>query len=170
MSFKLKVKGQYIKDLSFENPNSPQIFLMISKTPPEINISINVSSVSLPVKTQDQENEQPLDNKVEPLYEVTLQVNVEARVGTTVAFICEVKYCGVFCIEGYDVSNLQELSQEEMKKILLVSAPTILFPFARELIFNITSRGGFPPLLLDIVDFGAMYESQIKQNNNSQDL
>ncbi|AHC39491.1 protein-export chaperone SecB [Ehrlichia muris] len=170
MSCKLKVKGQYIKDLSFENPNSPQIFLMISKTPPEINISINVSSVSLPIKAQDQENEQSLDSKVEPLYEVTLQVNAEARVGTTVAFICEVKYCGVFCIEGYDVSNIQELSQEEMRKILLVSAPTVLFPFARELVFNITSRGGFPPLLLDIVDFGVMYESQMKQNDNNQDL
>lgn len=145
---------------------------MISKTPPEINISINVSSVSLPVKAQDQSSEQPSDNKVEPLYEVTLQVNAEARVGTTVAFICEIKYCGVFSIESDDVS-IEELSQQDIRDVLLISAPTILFPFVRELISRVTSTGGFPPLMLDIVDFRAMYESQMKQgvgqNDNSQD-
>ncbi|CEI84935.1 protein-export chaperone SecB [Ehrlichia minasensis] len=168
MSYKLKVKGQYIKDLSFENQNSPQIFVMISKTPPEINISVNVSSVSLPVKAQGQENEQSLDNKVEPLYEVTLQVNAEARVSTTVAFICEVKYCGVFSIENSDTNNEEELSQQDMRDMLLVSAPSILFPFVRELISRVTATGGFPPLMLDVVDFKAMYESQIKQNADGQ--
>ncbi|WDM85245.1 protein-export chaperone SecB [Ehrlichia sp. JZT12] len=170
MSCKLRVKGQYIKDLSFENPNSPQIFLMISKTPPEINISVNISSLALPVKEKTQTDEQQsTDTSSGTLYEVTLQVNAEARVGTTVGFICEVKYCGVFSIESDTASDEAEINQQDIRDMLLVSAPSILFPFVRELISRTTATGGFPPLMLDIVDFKKMYENQIKQNSGQND-
>ena len=170
MSCKLRIKGQYIKDLSFENPNSPQIFLMISKTPPEINISVNISSLTLPVKEKDQDDErQSTDNNLEGLYEVTLQVNASARIGSTVAFICEVKYCGVFSIESESADGKVDLNQQDIRDMLLVSAPSILFPFVRELISRTTATGGFPPLMLDIVDFRKMYEDQVKKGNEQGD-
>ncbi|CAI28226.1 preprotein translocase subunit SecB [Ehrlichia ruminantium] len=172
MSYKLDVKAQYIKDLSFENPNSPQIFVMMSKATPEINISVNVSSISLPVKADDQKSG---TENLSSLYEVTLQVNAEARIQNTVAFICEIKYCGVFSIKSDTENNEIDLSHQEVKDMLLVAAPSILFPFVRELIARATSSSGFPPLMLDIVDFRTMYENQLKQgvgqndNDNSVD-
>ncbi|MGN7618714.1 MAG: protein-export chaperone SecB [Ehrlichia sp.] len=168
MSCNLSVKVQYVKDLSFENPNSPQIFLMISRTPPKINISVDISYITLPVKQESQDDKQhkSTDSKPEVLYEVTLQVNAEARVEDTVAFICELKYCGVFSIEGDDKT---ELSQQDIRYMLLVSAPSILFPFVRELICRTTNAGWFSPLMLDVVDFKKMYENQVRQNNEQSD-
>ena len=166
MSYKLDVKAQYIKDLSFENPNSPQIFVMMNKATPEINISVNVSSISLPIKPDDQKDS---SDNLSSLYEVTLQVNAEARVQNVVAFICEIKYCGVFSIKSNTENSEIDLNQKEIKDMLLVSAPSILFPFVRELIARTTSSSGFPPLMLDIVDFRAMYENQIKQGVGQND-
>ncbi|KJV69199.1 protein-export chaperone SecB [Candidatus Neoehrlichia procyonis] len=164
---KIKIKGQYVKDLSFENVNSPQIFLMISKKPPTINISVNVSSVTLPVK-EDDENTKPEGD----FYEVMLQINVEAKVEKTAAFMCELKYCGVFLLE-----KLEDKQYEEsfIKEMLLVVAPSIIFPFAREIIARVTASGGFPPLMLDVIDFKAMYEHQLANdqphsNSNNANL
>ena len=145
---KLKVRGQYIKDLSFENPNAPKVFLMISKTPPEINISVNVASASLPVKQGDGE-----ENGY--VYEVTLSINIESMVEKISAFICEVKYCGVFSVE-----EDKGKEEEEIKEALLIDAPSILFPFVREVISRMTSTAGFPPLMLDVINFEEMYEKQ----------
>ncbi|MDB1135570.1 protein-export chaperone SecB [Candidatus Anaplasma sp. TIGMIC] len=151
MQPKIKVKGQYIKDLSFENPNAPRVFLMISKTPPEINISVNVASTSLPVKTAEGE---PADIA---LYEVTLQINIDSVVEKTTAFVCEMKYCGVFSVEdGAD--------QEQVKRALLITAPGILFPFVREVVAKVTSTAGFPPLMLEVIDFAEMYDRQLGES------
>ncbi|ACZ49617.1 preprotein translocase subunit SecB [Anaplasma centrale str. Israel] len=153
---KLKVRGQYIKDLSFENPNSPKVFLMISKSPPEINISVNVASASLQVKPTEGE-------QVADLYEVTLQVNIESVVEKVAAFLCELKYCGVFSLE-------EKAEEKEVKEALLITAPGILFPFVREVIAKMTASAGFPPLMLDVIDFEAMYASQLggKDGKNRQ--
>lgn len=148
MQPKIRVRGQYIKDLSFENPNAPRVFLMISKKPPEINISVNVASAALPVQNADGE---PAGLE---LYEVMLHVNIESTVDSIAAFVCEVKYCGVFSVEG-------DSDPEQVKKSLLISAPGILFPFVREVIAKITSTAGFPPLMLDVIDFEEMYEKQL---------
>ncbi|AGZ78553.1 preprotein translocase subunit SecB [Anaplasma marginale str. Gypsy Plains] len=145
---KLKVRGQYIKDLSFENPNSPKVFLMISKSPPEINISVNVSSASLPVKPTEGEQ------AAADLYEVTLQVNIESVVEKVPAFLCELKYCGVFSLE-------EKAEEQAVKEALLITAPGVLFPFVREVIAKMTASAGFPPLMLDVIDFEAMYASQL---------
>ncbi|QGR02810.1 protein-export chaperone SecB [Ehrlichia ruminantium] len=169
MSYKLDVKAQYIKDLSFENPNSPQIFVMMNKAAPDINISVNVSSISLPIKVDDQKDKDNANSLSSSLYEVTLQVNAEARVQNTVAFICEIKYCGVFAIKSNTENSEVDLSQQEIKDMLLVTAPSILFPFVRELIARATSSSGFPPLMLDIVDFKTMYENQLKQGAGQND-
>ncbi|MGN7661707.1 MAG: protein-export chaperone SecB [Anaplasma sp.] len=147
---KLKVRGQYIKDLSFENPNSPRVFLMISRTPPEINISVNVASMALPMKPAEGKQQQDADE----LYEVTLRVNVDSLVEQMTAFVCELKYCGVFSIE-------EEAPQDEIKEALLITAPSILFPFIREVIAKMTANAGFPPLMLDVIDFETMYANQL---------
>ncbi|QXK91684.1 protein-export chaperone SecB [Neoehrlichia mikurensis] len=159
---KIKIKGQYIKDLSFENVNSPQIFLMISKKPPAINISVNVSSILLPVKETDDENA-----RIEgDFYEVMLQINVEAKAEKVTAFICELKYCGVFLIEKLENGQHEE---SFIKEMLLVVAPSIIFPFAREVIARVTASGGFPPLMLDVIDFKVMYENQLSSNQSQHD-
>ncbi|ABD43515.1 protein-export chaperone SecB [Anaplasma phagocytophilum] len=157
MQPKIRVRGQYIKDLSFENPNAPKVFLMMSKTPPEINISVNVSSAALPVKPPEGEQASVA------LYEVALQINIESVVEKLPAFICEIKYCGVFSIE-----EDEELEQEQVKRALLINAPSILFPFVREVIAKVTSSAGFPPLMLEVIDFSAMYEKQLAENADGE--
>ncbi|MCU7611751.1 protein-export chaperone SecB [Anaplasma capra] len=154
---RLRVRGQYIKDLSFENPNSPKVFLMISKSPPEINISVNVSSASLPVKPPGDGD----DQHVTDLYEVTLQVNIESVVEKVAAFLCELKYCGVFSLE-------EEAEEQGVKEALLITAPSILFPFVREVIAKMTASAGFPPLMLDVIDFETMYANQLGGGNEGQ--
>lgn len=156
---KMKIHGQYIKDLSFENPNSP--FLSSDKAP-DINVMVNIASVKL----EGTENKNGQDEE-KSFHEITLHIEIKATVkdaqtkdGT--AFICETKYCGIFSIE-----NFQELTEEEIRQALFVGGPTFLFPFAREVIARVTGSGGFPPLMLDPIDFQTMYEQQTKQEKSS---
>ncbi|QJC27240.1 protein-export protein SecB [Anaplasma platys] len=157
MQPKVKVRGQYIKDFSFENPNAPRVFLMMSKTPPEINITVNVSSVGLPVKPAAEGEAPSVD-----LYEVTLQVKAESVVEKVAAFVCEIKYCGVFAVEGAE-------DEAQLKAALLITAPGILFPFLREVVSKVTASAGFPPLMLEVIDFAEMFEKQIVEGGASQE-
>ncbi|MDD9331312.1 MAG: protein-export chaperone SecB [Wolbachia sp.] len=158
---KMRIHGQYIKDLSFENPNSP--FLASNKAP-DINVMVNINSVRLEGKEGG--------SKEKSFHEITLHVEIKATIQDTekiktasqtndskenIAFVCEIKYCGIFSME-----NSQTLD-EELKKWLFVDAPIFLFPFAREIIARITSSSGFPPLMLDPIDFETMYEQQSRQ-------
>ncbi|NEV49898.1 protein-export chaperone SecB [Wolbachia pipientis] len=156
---KVRIHGQYVKDLSFENPNSP--FLSSNKAP-DINVMVNINSAKL----EGMENKERV-NEEKPFHEITLHIEAKATVkdenmNDSVAFICEVKYCGIFSIE-----NFKELSEEEIRQALFIGGPTFLFPFAREIIARVTSSGGFPPLMLDPIDFETMYEQQSQQKRSN---
>lgn len=131
----LVVKGQYIKDLSFENPRAPAS-LMELKQPPEVAVKVDVQTQSL----------------AESNYEVVLTVNVEAKSGEDTLFLVELSYGGVF--------NLNNVPQDYIQPLLLIECPRLLFPFARNIIADATRDGGFPALLIQPVDFIALYKSQ----------
>ncbi|NSM56519.1 protein-export chaperone SecB [Wolbachia endosymbiont of Atemnus politus] len=156
---KMKIHGQYIKDLSFENPNSP---FLSPREAPSINVMVNINSVKLE-GAEDKEG----NDEEKSFHEITLHIEAKATVKDEnikdgVAFICETKYCGIFSIE-----NSAELSAEEVKQALFIGGPTFLFPFAREIIARVTSSGGFPPLMLDPIDFEAMYKQQGQQQKDT---
>lgn len=125
------VHGQYIKDLSFENPNAPESLMSESK--PEINISFDIKV--------DQVNEEA--------FEVTILTNIKAVEEEKSIFIIELAYAGIFSITEED--------EEELEKRLLVQCPTYLFPYIRRVISDLTRDGGFIPLMLQPIDFLGLY-------------
>ena len=135
MAPQLNVVAQYIKDLSFENPNAPQS--MTGGQQPQIAIQINVNAK--PLQGSDMEVELKLEGK--------------AEIGTNLMFRFELVYGGVF--------RLQNVPQEALNPILLIECPRLLFPFAREIIAATVRNGGFPPLLLDPVDFVGLYRKKL---------
>jgi preprotein translocase subunit SecB len=131
----LMVNAQYIKDLSFENPRAPGS-LVATKEQPQVEVNVNVNARALR----------------ESLYEVALTVRVDAKVANETAFITELVYAGVFTI-----TNLPE---EHLRPVLLIECPRLLFPFARRIIGDVTRDGGFPPLLINPIDFAELYRRQ----------
>jgi len=131
----LNVVGQYIKDLSFENPNAPQS--MVPGAQPQIAIQINVSARPL------SEND----------IEVTLKLEGKAETDGKLLFSFELEYAGVF--------RIQNVPQESINPLVLIECPRLLFPFAREVIATTVRNGGFPPLLLDPVDFVGLYRQKM---------
>jgi preprotein translocase subunit SecB len=134
----LGVLGQYVKDFSFENPNAPRS-LAPSQTQPAINIQINVGVGQLGP------NE----------YEVTLSLEGKAENSGSVMFAFDLAFAGMFRIQNVPAEHLQPL--------LLIECPRLLFPFAREIIATAVRNGGFAPLLLDPVDFVALYQQRMAQ-------
>ena len=134
----LNVLAQYIKDLSFENPNAPQSLANREKGP-AININVNV-------------NANPLS---ETDYDVTLALNAEAKDGEKIVFNVELVYGGVFRVTGF--------KQEHMLPLLFIECPRLLFPFARQVISDATRNGGFPPLMIDPIDFAAMFAQRMAE-------
>jgi preprotein translocase subunit SecB len=134
----LNVLAQYTKDLSFENPNAPAS-LGPQATPPQINIQINVGANNL------NQNE----------YEVTLSVEGKAENGGKMIFSFELAYAGVFRIVNVPNENLHPL--------IMIECPRLLFPFAREIIATAVRDGGFPPLMLDPVDFVGLYRQNMER-------
>jgi len=134
----LNVLAQYTKDLSFENPNAPAS-LGPQPTPPQINIQINVGA----------------NNLAPNEYEVTLSVEGKAENAGKTIFSFELAYAGVFRILNVPPENLHPL--------IMIECPRLLFPFAREIIATAVRNGGFPPLLLDPVDFVSLYRQKMAQ-------
>jgi preprotein translocase subunit SecB len=134
----LNVVAQYIKDFSFENPNAPKS-LAGTQEPPQISIQINV-------------NAKPLSDTD---IEVVLQLNGKAETGANLMFSFELEFGGVF--------RILNVPQESLNAIVLIECPRLLFPFAREIIATTVRNGGFPPLLLDPVDFVALYRQKMAQ-------
>ena len=139
----LNVVAQYIKDLSFENPNAPRS-LMAGQQQPQINIQINVNAA--PIEGGD--------------LEVVLTLEGKAETGGNVMFSFELAYAGVF--------RIRNVPQESMNALVLIECPRLLFPFAREIIANTVRNGGFPPLLLDPVDFVSLYRQRMAQQAAQQ--
>jgi preprotein translocase subunit SecB len=139
----LTVLGQYIKDFSFENPNAPRS-LTPSQTQPAINIQINVGAQQL----------------AQTDFEVSLNLEGKAENAGTVLFAFDLTFAGVFRVQNVPAETLQPL--------VMIECPRLLFPFAREIVATSVRNGGFPPLLLDPVDFVALYQQRVAQMQSPQ--
>jgi preprotein translocase subunit SecB len=128
--------SQYVKDLSFENPNAPGIFQMQGNAQPQIDVQFNIGATQVG----------------EDVHEVVLKLDIRAEAEGTVAFVVDFSYAGLF--------GLRNVPEEHVQPFLLAEAPRLLFPFARRILADAVRDGGFPPLLLDPVDFGALYLQQ----------
>ncbi len=130
-----QVVGQFIKDLSFENPNVDKIMGGGPGESPNIQLEVNVDA-----RTVDAANN---------VYESAIKFRAHATSKIGTIYELEVVYAGLF--------RIQNIPKEAMEPFLLVNCPAILFPFLRRLLADLTREGGFPPLLLDPIDFGALY-------------
>jgi preprotein translocase subunit SecB len=133
-----RVVAQYSKDFSFENPNAPQS-LMQQQAQPTMNIQVNVSPKQL--SNTD--------------FEVELKLDGKAETGNQVLFAFELNYAGIFHLEG--------IPTESVGPLLMIECPRLLFPFAREIIASAVISGGYPPLMLDPIDFVALYQQRAAQ-------
>jgi len=132
------VLSQYVKDFSFENPNAPAIYQ--SQTPPAIDVQFNIGSGKV----------------AEDVYEVVLKIEVRAQADTQVAFLVDLSYAGLF--------GLRNIPDDQLDPFLLGEAPRVLFPFARRVLADAVRDGGFPPLMLEPIDFAGIYMQQRAQN------
>jgi preprotein translocase subunit SecB len=139
----LNVVAQYIKDLSFENPNAPRS-LIGGQQQPQISIQINVAAV--PLEGDD--------------IEVVLKLEGKAETGSQLMFGFELAFAGVF--------RIRNIPPESLNAVVLIECPRLLFPFAREIVASTVRNGGFPPLLLDPVDFVSLYRQRMSQQDASQ--
>ena len=137
----MQINAQYIKDFSFENPNSPGS--LQPKSEPSVEVNVDVQAV-------------PLSDHV---YEVSLTTSITGRDETQTLFIIELVYAGVFTFRGESDDNIQPA--------LLIDCPQLLFPFARSIISGVTQNGGFPPLLLQPVNFAQLYIDSKKETEPS---
>jgi preprotein translocase subunit SecB len=139
----LNVLAQYTKDLSFENPNAPAS-LAPQASAPQINIQINVGA----------------NNVAQNEYEVTLSVEGKAENSGKMIFSFELAYAGVF--------RILNVPQENLHPLIMIECPRLLFPFAREIIASAVRDGGFPPLMLDPVDFVGLYQQNMQRQAAAQ--
>ena len=138
----LLVNAQYIKDLSFELPNAPDILRRLTQQP-QIQVNVNVQARHLAGET----------------YEVTLTLNADAKLGDEPLFIVELIYAGVFTVQG--------VAEQSLRPLLLIEAPRLLFPFARAVISSLTREGGLPPMLIQPIDFADLYRRQLQDEQKS---
>jgi preprotein translocase subunit SecB len=131
------VIAQYVKDFSFENPNAPSVYQWQSQ--PQMDVQFNIGSA-------------PVGQDV---HEVALKIDISAKAPEGTAFQIELVYAGLFA--------LRNIPQEQLQPFLLAEAPRILFPFARRIISDATIDAGFPPLLLDPIDFAGLYMQRAAQ-------
>jgi preprotein translocase subunit SecB len=136
----IHVLVQYLKDFSFENPNAPMV-LQDQATQPQINVSVNVNATPLGENMQD--------------FEVDLMIEAKAEANGSAVFAIELHYGGVFSFQNIPAENLQP--------VVLIEGPRLLFPFARQIISDATRNGGFPPLMLDPIDFARLYQDRMMQ-------
>src|SRR5215471_15229079 len=135
----LTIHGQYIKDLSFENPRAPQS--LIEQKQPQLTLNVNVSTRQFDAKT----------------FEVTLSVEANAQTPEKEPlFMLELVYAGTV--------SLGEVPQDAYGPLLLIETPRLLFPFARSIVANATREAGFPPLNIAPVDFVTLYRQQLEAN------
>ena len=139
----LSVLAQYTKDQSFENPNAPDS-LRSGLEAPAIQIGIEIGRQMLEG-----------DN-----VEVTLMLKAEAKRGDQVAFIAELEYAGLFAFQGVGV--------EEIQPLILIECPRLLFPFARQIMAEMTQNGGYPPIMLEPPDFAAMFRDEMMRRAADQ--
>ena len=138
----LFINAQYLKDLSFENPNPLEAYKATEK--PDIQVNINTAVKKMP------------DNA----FEVILDIKTTAKQKEKVSFIAEVSYAGIF--------TLNKVPAEQEKPLLLIEAPRMLFPFARNVLAETTRDGGYPPLMLNPIDFAALYQKKMAEEQQKK--
>jgi preprotein translocase subunit SecB len=129
--------SQYVKDLSFENPSAPAIYQNTTQPALDVQFGIGASQVG------------------DEVHEVTLTITVKSEQGEQTAFVVELAYAGLF--------GLRNVPAEHVQPFLLGEAPRLMFPFARRVVADAVRDGGFAPLLLEPIDFNALYQQQLLQ-------
>jgi preprotein translocase subunit SecB len=132
---------QYVKDLSFENPNAPRS-LGPQENNPNIGIQVNVNAKQLA----------PTD------FEVSIALDAKAGEGEDILFKLDLEYGGVF--------RLLNIPQEQIHPVVMIECPRLLFPFVRQIVADATKNGGFPPLYIDPIDFVSLYQQKAQQAAN----
>ena len=132
----VSILAQYVKDLSVENPSAPQVYSW--QVQPGLDVQFNLN----------------VENAGEGTHEVTLKFDISARSDNGVHFVVDLSYAGLFA--------LRNVPQEALPVFLMVEAPRLLFPFARQVISDAVSSTGFPPLMLDPIDFASAYMAQME--------
>jgi preprotein translocase subunit SecB len=135
----LTVLAQYVKDLSFESPNAPKSLQGPGENP-QLKVGVNVNATP----------------RGDDTYEVGLHLEVHARSDPGVIYNVEMVYGGLFRLRG--------IPQNMLQPVLFVDCPTILFPFLRRVLADVIRDGGFPPLMLDPIDFGRLYAQNLAQS------
>lgn len=138
----VSIIAQYTKDLSVENPSAPQVFSW--QTQPTLDVQFNIA----------------VQTAAEDVHEVTLKIDASARSENGVHFVVDLSYAGLF--------GLRNVPAEALQPFLLVEAPRLIFPFARQIVADAVSGAGFPPLLLDPIDFTAAYMSQLQAQQGGE--
>jgi preprotein translocase subunit SecB len=137
----IAVNAQYIKDLSFENPGAPAS--LIDTSNPQIDLYLDLKITPLP-----EEN----------FFEVLIVIEAKAKNDQGTHYIIDLKYAGIF--------HLINIAPEQKEIILAVHCPSMIFPFARKIIADMTQDGGFQPLMIDPIDFGALYNKKLTSHDN----
>lgn len=138
----IAIISQYVKDLSFENPNSPAVYQW--QVQPQIDVQFNIST----------------NKAAEDVYEVVLKIDVRAQGDQGVAFAVELAYAGLF--------GIRNVPEEQIMPFCYAEAPRLVFPFARRVLADAVRDGGFPPLLLEPIDFAGLYMQQAQQAQQLQ--
>jgi preprotein translocase subunit SecB len=128
------IQRMYLKDLSLEQPNSPQILL--EQTPPQVDINLAMGA----------------DNIADGIFEVTVTATVTAKIGDRTLFLVEAKQAGIF--------EIRDVPQEQLQGIVSIVCPQMIYPYLRAIVSDVCTRAGFPPILLTEVNFQAMFEAQ----------
>src|SRR3954463_12181707 len=138
----VSILAQYIKDLSVENPSAPQVFQWQGPPSGDVQFNINVEKVA------------------DDVHEIVLKVEVSARSENGVHFVVDLSYGGLF--------GLRNIPEEALPPFLLIEAPRLIFPFARQIVSEAVANTGFPPLLLDPIDFAGAYLAQLQTFQEQQ--
>ena len=141
----MRVLGQFIRDLSFENVMAQKG--VSGDVQPEISVQVNLDAKK---------------RQVEHQYEVAIKLNLKSKAKglEDVLFLCEIDYCGLFHIEG--------VSDDQLHPFLMIECPRMLFPFLRRVVSDITRDGGFPPVNLDNIDFVSLYRNELMRRQAEQ--
>jgi preprotein translocase subunit SecB len=134
----IAINSQYVKDFSFENPNAPRIFTEM-KSAPDVKVDVNVEA-----------------RKVgDVLYEVVLSINGQAKSDDKPVFVAELAYAALV--------TLKDVPAEAVQPVLLIEVPRVIFPFARNIMADMTREGGYPPLMINPVDFVSLYRQGVEK-------
>ena len=133
-----QIQRMYLKDLSLEQPNSPQILLEQGSPQVEINLTLGAETIG------------------DGMYEVTVTATVTTKINDKTLFLVEAKQGGIF--------EIRNIAEEQVRQILGIACPNIVYPYLRAIVSDVCTRAGFPPVMLTEVNFQAMYEAQLAQS------